>query len=136
MAASAAAVLIAALAATRLEVEWRPGQVTVSWNGELRATEGPIPTASDASPPPWSQYEERIETLEEVARLLSAELTANDARHAAVVAELGRLARWQRDIEAFARQSDQRSKNPAHNQHPRSQFHSLPPNFTKNRSQP
>jgi hypothetical protein len=110
IAVSAAAVLIAVLAATRLEVEWRPGQLTVSWSAEPRPTEVPVPAASAPAPPPVSEFEERIEALEEVARLVSDELRRNDARHAAVLAELGRLPRWQRYIEARARQSDHRSQ--------------------------
>ena len=104
---AAALVLTVTLAAARLHVQWRPDHVTISWGDGVPENEAAEPRAPDPSAPLGVQYEERLAALEEVAQLLSRELTANDARHAAVVAELGRLARRQTDSEALARQSDQ-----------------------------
>jgi hypothetical protein len=112
-AASVAALLIGALAAAQLRFEWRPGQLTVSWDGGAPAARPVRPEPPKPSPPVPSgdqdrlltQHGERIEALEEVARLLSDELARNDARHAVAMAELGRqLARWQEDVEQLARQ--------------------------------
>ncbi len=109
VAASAATVLVAALAAARLRVEWRPGQLTVSWGAKPPVAEPVRPKAVPAPRPRRTQYEERLEGLEEVTRLLAAELTASDVRQAAAMAELRRrLARWQGDVEELTRQSNLR----------------------------
>ena len=110
--ASAAAVLVAALAGARLRLQWGPDQLIVSWGQGPAAPEAvePETTArSDPSPPRWSEYEDRIEALEEVASLLAAELRASDVRQAAATADFERrLARWQRGMEEAARQSNLR----------------------------
>jgi hypothetical protein len=106
MAASAAAVLMAALVGARLRFERRPGRLIVSWGARPTATQAVQPAPSDALPPLPGQYEERLAALEEVARLLSVELSRNDARHAAAMAELrGRLARSERGVEELTRRS-------------------------------
>lgn len=114
VAASAAAVLIVALAGARLRLHWGPEQLVVSWGQRPAALEAvqPKTTArSDPSPPPWSEYEDRIEALEDVASLLAAELRASDVRQAAATADFERrLARWQRSIEQSARQSNLRCR--------------------------
>ena len=109
IAASAAAVLIAALVGARLRFEWAANQLVVSWGEGATAPVQVDPESTapnDPALPPGSEYEERIETLEEVARLLAAELRASDVRQAAATADLQRrLARWQRGMEEAARQS-------------------------------
>jgi hypothetical protein len=104
-----AAGLMLAVLASRLRVDWRPGRLAVSWNGDLPATAAVDPGADEASPAASALHEERIEALEEVARLLSAELAASDRRQAAALAELRpRLARSEMGMELLARQMSTR----------------------------
>ena len=109
IATSAAAVLLMALLATRLRLDWGAGQLVVSRAGRPPAPEVVDPKATEPSATRPNQYEERIEALEEIARLLSAELSTSDVRQAAEVAELHRqLARLQADVQQLARQTDVR----------------------------
>lgn len=114
MAACAAALLVMALAAGGLRIDWRPGEMVVSFDGKRPVAEpvglqpaGPQP--GGPSPAALGRQEDRIEALEEVVRLLYKEIGAGDVRHAAARAELRRqLARFQGDIGALARQTNVR----------------------------
>ena len=98
-----------ALLATRLRLDWGAGQLVVSRAGRPPATEVVDPKATEASATRPNQYQERIEALEEIARLLSTELSRSDVRQAAEVAELHRqLARLQADVQQLARQTNAR----------------------------
>ncbi|MHC4400471.1 MAG: anti-sigma factor family protein [Planctomycetota bacterium] len=109
VAASAAAAVMVALFAARVRLEWRPGQLSVSFGDPPPVAPTVKPEEHAPSPPPSDPYEKRIETLEEIAGLLSAELTESDARHAAEMADLGRrLARGQRDVAELTRQANLR----------------------------
>ena len=111
VAACAAALLVAILAGARLRFDWRPGQLTIGWGNVPRATGSVKPKPIVPAPPLPNDHEERIEILEEVAGLLSAELSKTDQRHAAATAELcRRLVRWQENMEQFTRNTDLRSQ--------------------------
>ena len=108
-AACAAAVLLLALVAGRLRLDWRPGQLVVSFGSKPPAALAVEPEETDRLLASLRRHEERLETLEEVARLLSSELGTSDYRQAAALAELRRqLARSQADIELLARQTNVR----------------------------
>ncbi len=109
LASSAAAVLILALLAARLRVDWQPGRLIVSFDGRPPAAMPFDTKVAEASAARLSRHEERLKALEEIARLLSAELSTSDYRQAAEVAELRRqLARSQTDVELLARQTNAR----------------------------
>jgi hypothetical protein len=71
--ATAACLLLAAWGATRVQIEWRPGAMTVAWgrgaHGPTRAAATPLPSDGE------------LARLNEIAGLLAAELEDQDARH-------------------------------------------------------
>lgn len=111
VAACAAMLLVAILASARLRFDWQPGQLTIGWGNVPRAAGSVKPKPVVSAPPLPNDHEKRIETLEEVAGLLSAELSRTDQRHDAAMAELcRRLVRWQKSMERFTRRTDLRSQ--------------------------
>ncbi len=107
--AAVAAVLLLAIAVARLRLEWQPGQLVVSFGGRPPAAEPIQPKGTDQLLASLNGHEKRLETLEEIAALLSAELGTSDSRHTATQAELRRgLARSQAQIELLARQMNVR----------------------------
>ena len=107
--ACTAAVLLLVLVTARLRLDWRPGQLVVSFGGRPPVIEVVDPKAAEPAAPLSSRHEERLAVLEEVARLLSTELSASDYRQTAALAELRRqLARSQTDTERLARQMNGR----------------------------
>lgn len=108
-ASCAAAVLLLVVVAARLRLDWRPDRLVISWGGRPPADRPLEPKQPDHLPASLSRHEERLETLEDVAALLSAEVGRDDSRYAAALAELRRqLARSQRDIQLLARQTNVR----------------------------
>ncbi|MHC4178606.1 MAG: anti-sigma factor family protein [Planctomycetota bacterium] len=109
IAASAAAVLLLVLLAARLRLDWQPGRLVVSFDGRPPATKPFDTKVAEASAARLSRHEERLEILEEIARLLSTELSTSDVRQAAALAELRRqLARSRSDVDLLARRMDAR----------------------------
>jgi anti-sigma factor RsiW len=108
-AASGAAGLTVLLLATRLWLDWQPGRLIVSFEGRPPATKPFDTQLAEASAARLSRHEERLEALEEIARLLSTELSRSDYRQAAALAELRRqLARSQREIAEVTKQMNLR----------------------------
>ena len=112
LAGSAAAVLILAVLAARLRVDWQPGRLIVTFDGRPPATKPFDTKVAEASAARLSRHEERLETLEEIARLLSAELSTSDVRQAAEVAEVAelrrQLAQSRADVNLLVRRMDAR----------------------------
>lgn len=89
-ASSAAALLVAAFLATRLQFEWTPGRLVISSGSPPPAIRSADPKPADPPPVTPGRSAERLAVLEDLSRLLSVELLASDQRHAAAEADLRR----------------------------------------------